>query len=107
LRNGALEVINGDKFPIGGMHYKNINKFTDNHLSFASGDIVFLFTDGLPDQVGGPEGKRLMTRNLKQFIEENCHLEMQEFKSAVHKNLLEWQSDYKQVDDILLIGIKF
>jgi DNA-binding NarL/FixJ family response regulator/serine phosphatase RsbU (regulator of sigma subunit) len=107
LRNGVLEVINGDKFPIGGMHYKNINKFTDNHLSFASGDIVFLFTDGLPDQVGGPEGKRLMTRNLKQFIEENCHLEMQEFKSAVHKNLLEWQSDYKQVDDILLIGIKF
>jgi serine phosphatase RsbU (regulator of sigma subunit) len=32
MRDGVIEVISGDKFPIGGMHYKGLNKFTDHLL---------------------------------------------------------------------------
>ena len=107
LRDGVVEIISGDKFPIGGMHYKGLNKFTDNKISFKEGDAIFLFTDGLPDQVGGSEKRKLMTRNLKQFIEENGQLPMQTFKTTLYTYLNEWKGTNKQVDDILILGINF
>lgn len=107
LRDGLVEVFSGDKFPIGGMHYKGLNNFSDHTISYKEGDSMFLFTDGLPDQTGGLEKRKLMTRNLKQFIEENGKLEMQEFKTTLYSYLNEWKGTNKQVDDILILGIKF
>jgi len=107
LRGGTVEIFSGDKFPIGGMHYKGLNKFTDQTICYQEGDAIFLFTDGLPDQVGGAEKRKLMTRNLKQFIEENSGLSMQEFKSTLYAYLNEWKGTNKQVDDILILGINF
>ncbi|PBQ33774.1 hypothetical protein CNR22_18960 [Sphingobacteriaceae bacterium] len=107
LQDGKVEIISGDKFPIGGMHYKGLNKFTDHVLPYKKGDSMFLFTDGLPDQTGGPEKRKLMTRNLKQFMEENAHLEMQSFKETLYTYLEAWKGTNKQVDDILILGLNF
>lgn len=107
LKNNSVEVINGNKFPIGGMHYKGLNNFTDEVISFTKGDSIFMFTDGLPDQIGGPEKKKLMSRTIKQFIEENSTSDMPELKSAIIKNYQEWRGNNKQIDDVLLIGIRF
>jgi len=107
LRNGNVEIISGDKFPIGGMHYKGLNKFTDTVVPYTEGESMFLFTDGLPDQVGGTEKRKLMTRHLKEFIEQNGNLPMQEFKSTLYSYLNDWKGNNKQVDDILILGINF
>ncbi|WP_317898001.1 PP2C family protein-serine/threonine phosphatase [Aurantibacillus circumpalustris] len=107
LRNGSVEVIGGDKFPIGGMHYKGLNSFTDHTITYQKGDSIFLFTDGLPDQTGGPEKRKLMTRNLKTFMEQNASLSMQDFKSTLYTYLNEWKGTNKQVDDILIMGLNF
>ncbi len=106
-RSGLVESLSGDKFPIGGMHYKGLNKFTDSPLELQPGDTVFLFTDGFPDQIGGSEGKKLMSKYMKTFIEENYSGNMDEMKEKLHRLHLEWKGEHKQVDDILIIGIKF
>jgi serine phosphatase RsbU (regulator of sigma subunit) len=106
-RSGQVEIMSGDKFPIGGMHYKGLNAFTDAPLELQPGDTVFLFTDGYPDQIGGGEGKKLMSRAMKTFIEENYTGSMDEMKEKLHQLHLDWKGEYKQVDDILIIGIKF
>jgi serine phosphatase RsbU (regulator of sigma subunit) len=106
-RNGLIEIHSGDKFPIGGMHYKGLNTFSDKAIEFKKDDAVFLFTDGFPDQTGGTEGKKLMTRNFKQFLETTTMESMDDVKTKLHDFYLEWKGETKQIDDILIIGIKF
>lgn len=106
-RDGVVESISGDKFPIGGMQYKGRNTFTDTELKISPGDTVFLFTDGFPDQIGGGDGKKLMSKALKTFIETNYNPDMTIMKQQLYDLHIGWKGDYKQVDDILIIGIKF
>jgi serine phosphatase RsbU (regulator of sigma subunit) len=107
MRNGAIEVISGDKFPIGGMHYKNLNKFTDKVIDIKEGDSIFLFTDGLPDQTGGENKMKLMSKNIKNFIELHATLKMQELKESMLNYFHTWKGTNKQIDDVLLIGLRF
>ena len=106
-RNGQIEVYNGDKYPIGGMHYKGLNAFTDKLIEFKKDDAIFLFTDGYPDQTGGAQGKKLMTRNFRQLLEEKPMERMEDMKTMLYDFYMEWKGDMKQIDDILIIGIKF
>ncbi|PBQ34533.1 hypothetical protein CNR22_23035 [Sphingobacteriaceae bacterium] len=106
LRDEEIIVHSGDKFPIGGMHYKGLNSFTDTQFQFQANDRIFLFTDGFPDQIGST-GKKLMTRNLKLFIESNCKGPMEETRTKLYDFFLEWKGDQKQIDDILIMGVKF
>lgn len=107
LKNNIVEAYSGDKFPIGGMHYKGQNSFTDQSINCDKGDSIFLFTDGFPDQIGGENGKKLMTKNFKQFLETINASDMNHTKSMLFDFYSEWKGMHKQVDDILIIGIKF
>ena len=49
---------------------------------------------------------KLMTANLKIFIEENGALSMSDFGLAVEKMFYEFMGINKQVDDVLLIGVE-
>jgi serine phosphatase RsbU (regulator of sigma subunit) len=107
LRDSVVEVFSGDKFPIGGLHYKGKNTYTDHKISFRKGDSIDVFTDGFPDQIGGEEKKKLMTRNLKALIEANHALSMGELKNNLSDFFNQWKGGNKQIDDILLIGLQF
>lgn len=106
-RDNLVEAHPGDKFPIGGTHYKGKNTYTDKKIEYRKGDVMFMFTDGYPDQSGGKEGKKLMIRNFKQLLETTPMNDMAEVKTKLHEFYLDWKGNTKQVDDILIIGIKF
>ncbi|MDQ3108733.1 MAG: serine/threonine-protein phosphatase, partial [Bacteroidota bacterium] len=107
LRNGILEVISGDKFPIGGLHYKGKNTFTTHVLSLEKGESVILFSDGYPDQIGGPNEKKIMTSGLKELILKTPGNNMSEMKDALENAFENWRGDNKQIDDVLVIGLGF
>lgn len=102
-----IESFPGDKFPIGGTHYKGKNTYTDKKIDYREGDAVFMFTDGFPDQSGGKEGKKLMIRNFRQLLETTPMNDMDEVKTVLHDFYLDWKGNTKQIDDILIIGLKF
>ena len=107
LRNGELEVFKGDKFPVGGMQYRNRNSYSDHVIQLQKGDRVFVFSDGIIDQVGGPEKMKWMSASLREFISVNANLSMEELKEEVHRVFEEYKGDNKQVDDVLLIGLQY
>lgn len=107
MKNEVIEVLNGDKFPIGGMHYKGMNKFSDQIVKFQKNDSIYMFTDGFPDQIGGVEKRKLLTKNLKVFIESQSKNDFKNMKNELLNFCKDWKGDNKQIDDILLIGIKF
>jgi PAS domain S-box-containing protein len=106
-RNNMTE-IKGDKFPVGSTQYRNRKDFTNHKIKIKSGDAVYFMTDGFPDQSGGPTGKQRFTSDrVGQLIQENTHLSIFQMGNLFRKTYLEWKGNANQVDDILVIGIKF
>ena len=106
LRDGELETYKGDKFPVGGMQYRNRNTYSDHIIQLKAKDRVFVFSDGIIDQVGGEENMKWMTSRLKEFILENQNIPMSEFKETISNKFDEFKGEHKQVDDVLLIGVE-
>lgn len=109
LRNGELQEFKGDRKAIGGIPHrkKEENDFTNYVIQTKKGDKIFFFSDGLTDQLGGPEMKKYSPSRVREIIVENKHLTMSEFNSFFVRDFEEWKGDNKQIDDVLLIGIEF
>ncbi len=106
LRDGELATFKGDKFPVGGMQYRNRNTYSDHTIQLKEKDRVFVFSDGIIDQVGGEENMKWMTSRLKEFIIENQEVSMTDFKETISQKFEEFKGEHKQVDDVLLIGVE-
>ncbi len=105
IRNGELTEYKGDKMPIG--LYDDIKPFTKHTIPCEKGDLFYMFSDGYADQFGGSEGKKFKYKPLKELLLSISHLPMKEQHKIVEKTHDEWKGNYFQVDDILLIGIKY
>ena len=107
MKNGVMEEIKGNKFPIGGGIYKNQTNFTNTKVKLGKGDSIYFSSDGFPDQFGGTEGRKFGPKRTRETIERVYNMPM---KDAIHVFDTEWEGwrgDTKQTDDVLLIGIKF
>jgi len=94
-----------DKMPVG-KHDKDMLTFNQHTVDLQKGDVVYAFTDGLPDQFGGPRGKKFMYKQLKELLIGIAHLPMPEQKETLKQSLDKWKGNLEQVDDICLIGIR-
>jgi ligand-binding sensor domain-containing protein/serine phosphatase RsbU (regulator of sigma subunit) len=103
--DGESYYIKGNRSSVGGESV--MEKFFDDQEYYLNeGDTVYLFSDGLPDQFGGADGKKMKIARLKRMIEQLSKLPMNEQKEAMLKFYMEWKGSYDQVDDILLMGVK-
>lgn len=107
IRDGKLTEYKGDKRPIGGTQYKNADPFSNYVIQIEPGDTIYFYSDGLPDQTGGPEKKKLMNTRVKELLLENNKFEMRLAKCQLMNEFKEWKGLHKQIDDVLLIGIRF
>lgn len=107
MKNGAMEEIKGNKFPIGGGIFKNQTNFTNTKIKMSKGDSMYFSSDGFPDQFGGPEGRKFGPRKTREIIERIHTLPMKEAVHIFDQEWENWKGKTKQTDDVLLIGIKF
>lgn len=105
VRNNELIELKADKMPVG-KHDKDNQSFTQHEFEFQKNDIIYTLTDGMPDQFGGPKGKKYMYKQLKEFLLTICNLPMEEQKNSLEKSFQNWKNNLEQVDDVLLIGVK-
>jgi ligand-binding sensor domain-containing protein/serine phosphatase RsbU (regulator of sigma subunit) len=103
--DGELFYIRGNRLSVGGEStYEKY--FDDQEYALNEGDIIYLFSDGLPDQFGGSDGRKLKVARLKRLIEQVSKLPMEEQKDAILKFYDDWKGAYNQVDDIIFMGLK-
>lgn len=102
-----LKMIRGDKFPIGGGKYKNRTLFTTHFIDIQQGDEIYMFSDGLPDQFGGPENRKFAPRKIRDLISNSSHKNMREMNDIFEAEFESWKGNRRQTDDVLMIGIKF
>ena len=60
----------------------------------------------MPDQFGGPNGKKFMYKQLKELLVSIAHDPMKRQKQILTTTLNSWKGDMEQVDDVCLIGIR-
>jgi PAS domain S-box-containing protein len=109
LRNGELIQYKGNRKAIGGIpHRKKAEKDFENHvITYEKGDKIFFFSDGLPDQLGGPERRKYSPQRIRQQIVDNKEMTMPQYHSFFDTEFKRWKQKEKQIDDVLLIGIEF
>ncbi len=106
LRDGEIETIKADRMPIG-YHIKVNTPFTRKEVKLQKGDRLYMFSDGYPDQFGGEDGRKYMSKRFKSKIIETSTLSMSEQKAALDESIEAWKGDrYEQIDDILVIGVQ-
>jgi PAS domain S-box-containing protein len=106
LRKGrsALEEVKGDRIPIGYLDGKS-KAFVRHTMQLASGDRLYMGSDGFADQFGGPDGKKLKSSVLKSLLFTTGSLPMDRQRRALETAFEDWRGEQEQVDDVLLIGL--
>lgn len=107
VKKGVKTILKGDRYPIGGMQYKGQNKYTEQMIPYEKGNSLFIFSDGYPDQIGGEENRKFSTSQLNELLIHSSSLDTQEIETNIDRSFTNWKGDHKQIDDVLVMGIKF
>ena len=106
LKENVSEIIQikGNKQPVG-LH-SNPLPFSTHSVFLAKNDQIYIFTDGIADQFGGPNGKKFKYKQLNDFLIENKHGSVTEVAKKLEDKFESWRGQLEQVDDVLIIGVK-
>lgn len=108
FRNNELIEYQGNRLPIGGIQYdKKRIPFTNQVIQYLPGDLVLIYSDGMADQMGGPLDKKFTSKRIAEIALANGQLPIPELENIYDSSIQAWIGEGKQIDDILLIGIKF
>lgn len=103
-RNNELIETKADKQPIGNFEFSK--PFTNHTIELQKDDVIYLNTDGYSDQFGGPDGKKMKRKYLKNYISEISNLPIQEQKEALDTTFEKWKGNFEQIDDVCIMGVK-
>jgi serine phosphatase RsbU (regulator of sigma subunit) len=105
-RDGVVERIGGDRLAIGGYHSSTDQRFSNSFVQLQPGDFFAIFTDGYPDQFGGPDNRKMGVKRMEELIR-NVAVEPEADRKAMVQGFYEnWIGEQKQIDDVLFIGAK-
>lgn len=107
VNKDSFEKIDADKQPIGGSQLDVDRKFTSHIVKIKKNDTIYMTTDGYADQFGGEKGKKFMVKRFNELITSIQEMEMQEQARVLESTFENWKGSHQQIDDILVIGIRF
>ena len=105
VRKKELIELKPDKMPIGS-YVTDSQKFTLTQYKLQPNDIIYLSSDGYPDQFGGKNGKKFKYRQMEELLTTNSEKPMAQQKEILDTSFTAWKGDLEQIDDVLVIGIK-
>jgi serine phosphatase RsbU (regulator of sigma subunit) len=105
FRSNEFLELESNKMPIG--KHIVMDPFQNFEFPLQSGDWIVSMSDGLADQFGGPDNKKLKYKRVRDFL--NLKLEMAE-SNNITMDLESFYNDWKgmndQTDDVTVLGIK-
>ena len=113
VRNNEIVEYKADKMPCG-VYINESPRFTNNIIDLQSGDVLYMYSDGIADQFsGGPDLRKFTIRRLKEMLVEVNQKPFDQQKLLIAKTIDDWRKPPQkigkmsaQVDDILLIGLR-
>lgn len=106
IHDKAIIEFKPDKQPVGFHLGKEKQAFTNEKIKLNKDDIIYSFSDGFPDQFGGPKGKKFMYKPFKRLLLNNNSKPLKEQKEILNAAFNKWKGDLEQIDDVCVIGVK-
>jgi serine phosphatase RsbU (regulator of sigma subunit) len=108
IKNNQLNILRADYHSIGGMSYSHEPDidFPFYEMDYDHNTIVYLLTDGYLDQFGGKEDKKYNIQRFKELLLNNFNLPIAEQKVVIENTMLDWKGNRKQIDDMLVMGLR-
>jgi len=106
-QNNTCELveIKADKIPIG-ISPKESTSFILKEFQLIKDDMIYLFSDGYIDQFGGGKRLKFLFKRFKETLISVNNLPVKQQLSEIERVHDSWKGGEKQLDDILVIGIK-
>ena len=105
ISNGEFKEYKSNKQPIG-VYGDVLKPFTNQEIDILPGDLIYLFSDGYPDQFGGPRGKKFLYTRFKELLMSISSRTMDQQHADLERSFWDWKMEHEQVDDVLVIGIR-
>ncbi len=105
LRDKNILQYKGDTMPIG-KHIKEKTSFSKQEITIQKNDILYLFTDGIIDQLGGKDKTKYSSATFRKKITEISHKPLETQKKLLESEFKTWKGTTPQTDDVLVLGIK-
>lgn len=114
IKKGKGELIKGNNYPIGLVLdkkgapsiYESEKKLLSYKTKLAKGDTFYIFSDGYRDQFGGENGEKFMGKRFMDLLVEVQPKAMNKQEGLLDENIEKWRGDNRQVDDILVVGLR-
>lgn len=108
IRNGESIKLKGDRMPVG-RYIVEKEHFQSLSVKLCKGDMVYMFSDGFQDQLGGTEsdfGHKFMSKNLVVLLTGIYAQPMETQKTSIENAFNAWRNNRSQTDDVTLVGIR-
>lgn len=108
VQNGQLIEVKGDLYSINGYRTQGVEQatYTEHTIDISVPTTLYMYSDGYQDQFGGDLGKKFMKKRFLELIHKIADLPIEEQQQQLELILNNWMGDEKQVDDILVMGVK-
>jgi serine phosphatase RsbU (regulator of sigma subunit) len=104
MRRGEVSELFGDNLSVGKVHGDKTFNCVETQLE--PDDIIYLYSDGCTEVVGGPYCKKLLAINFKKEIARRQSLQIADQKNSFREFYEGWIGDLEQSDDITLLGFR-
>ena len=103
VRNSKLTKYKGSKADIG---YKPNIAIEEQVFQVAINDMLYMHSDGYPDQKGGPKGKKFYYQPIRKKFEEISLLNIMEQEQIMSQTFEDWKGALDQFDDVCMVGVR-
>lgn len=103
---GTYQTLKGDKLGIGGKNSQV--PFHQYSLCIRDKTMVYAFTDGYRDQIGGTDKRKLGSKQFVELLSFISHMPVDIQADRLATFIDQWQNESheKQLDDMLVVGIR-
>ena len=118
VRDGQVVKYDADRMPIG-VHYHQKSNFSDNVIDVRSGDVLYLFSDGITDQFGYADDgsvRKFSARRFRSLLADIAAKPFDIQKRLIDDAVDRWRSQskhhaqlgplYPQTDDNIVVGVR-
>ncbi len=102
---GLLEVA-GTRQPIGYVEEPKPFEEVELMLGSRAPAMVYAFTDGIVDQIGGPKGRKLLPKGLREWLLSLWNQPVAKQAERLKALFETWRGDRPQIDDVTIVGVR-
>lgn len=108
IRHNEVFEYKPEKYGVGGDMFEHEARTYETHeLDLQPGDSIYIYSDGFVDQIGGESDKRYGHRRFKEFVLSIQSHDLEHQRLLLEAEMQHWQDSNPQMDDMLVIGIRF